>query len=115
MSARHTDADGKKWIDVELHDTQIEMYRPYADLIYNPIMAILDDQTEYVSGMNGDVNNMRVYETVGDFTTVQFLHYKKMTDNHVDVAETVGQVRFHRTDLENFYKMLGYELDSLHK
>ena len=69
-------------------------------------MAILDENTQYIPGVNGSVDTMRLQLAADGKTVVHFIHYKQLTRDHVDVAEIVGEVAFGETDLKNFNKLL---------
>lgn len=91
-------------MDIELKDTQ---YTGYPTLDWRPIVASMDEQTELVAGIrSGEVNHMRVGEATNDKALIQFLHYTKVTDNHVDQAEVVGEATMALADLQNFHKLI---------
>ena len=78
-------------------------------------MAILDQNTEFIPGTTGAVNNMRIGTAKDGKTVVHFVHYKKITGNHVDQAELVGEVAFSEADLLRFHKLLSDHIGTLKK
>lgn len=69
-------------------------------------MAVLDKDTKYSAGTGGTVNNMRVQQSPDGKTVVHFVHYKKLTGDHVDEAEIVGEIVFSEADVQSFNKLL---------
>lgn len=90
-----------KQVTFELTDTR---YVGPLHLVYNESMATLDENTIYLPNSNpGAANTMQIAESSGGKTTVQFIYYKKVTNDHVDEAEVVGSVSFGETDLKKFH------------
>ena len=98
-------ASKQNWIGIELQDTS---YSGSAHLVYNSLMAIIDDETSFKQGVrSGIANYMRVGETADNGKTlVQYIHYAKVTDDHVDEAEIVGDMQLSEPDLRNLTALL---------
>ena len=69
-------------------------------------MPILDKDTKYDTGTGGTVNNMRIQQAPDGKTVLHFVHYTKVTGDHVDEAEIIGEVVFGEVDVQNFNKLL---------
>jgi len=71
-------------------------------------MATIDEDTHFKPGLfSGPANQIRLSEESPDGTiTLQFVHYLKVTDDHVDEAEIVGDIQMTDHDLRALSKLL---------
>lgn len=92
-------------LGIELEDTT---YRGPAHLVYNPIMATIDEDTVFSPGINSaPADYMRISDNSPKGKTVlQFIHYIKVTNDHVDKAEFVGALTVSDPDMHNLSTMI---------
>ena len=71
-------------------------------------MATIDEDTYFKPGLfSGPADQIRISEESPDgIFTLQFVHYLKVTDDHVDDAEIVGDIQMTDHDLRVLSKLL---------
>jgi len=72
------------------------------------LMATIDENTHFKPGLfSGSVNQIRISEESPDGkTTLQFLHYLKVTHDHVDEAGIVSEIQMSDHDLRALSDLL---------
>lgn len=77
-------------------------------MVYTPKMATIDENTHFKPGISsGPADQIRISNELPDgLTVLQFVHYLKVTDDHVDEAEIVGDIQMNRNDLRSLSKLL---------
>ncbi len=106
-----TPTPGKRSKGVELiHPTHISYW-----LIYNPTMAILDDDTNYVPSPGGHLNSdyMAVGPALNGKTQISFVKFIRMTGEHVDEASIISEATIDIRSLKALHKLLGDRIKEL--
>lgn len=93
---------------VELDETFTEH-----ELVYNPIMAQLDDKSKQVSNPSGNnvVNAWNIEEIYGDRIRISMLYYVKVSDDHVDEYSVVNQTTSTKDDARKYANLIINVLD----
>jgi hypothetical protein len=80
-------------------------------------MAIMDENTQFEVGLyRGTADNMRISNAEPDGkTALQFVHFSKITGNHVDRAQIVGNMQIGDADLRDLSNMILQRLKQIDK